>query len=280
MPFYGEYGYYKPAHHPIFSFSYALNMKRIVSLNANGLRSAINKGFREWIRENPFDLVCLQETKMDESHADPDYFAAESYHSYWHCAEKKGYSGVLILSKQKPNKVVTGFGIPEIDREGRMLLLDFDHFSICNCYFPSGSSSEERHAFKMKFLDAVYPLFVDMAKEKKNLIVVGDYNIVHQGIDIHNPERKDNPSGYRPEERAWLDKWFTELFLDSYRILYPDKIEFSWWSFRAGSYGKNKGWRIDYQSVTPTLKSKVLDFKHLREIRFSDHCPLEAHYKL
>jgi exodeoxyribonuclease-3 len=132
----------------------------------------------------------------------------------------------------------------------------------------------------MQFLKDVYPVFQNLVDKKTNLIVVGDYNIVHQELDIHNPERKDNPSGYRPEERAWLNNWFTELFEDSFRILNPDKKEFSWWSYRAGSYNKDKGWRIDYHSVSKPLKSKVIDFKHHKDLRFSDHCALEAAYDL
>lgn len=255
-------------------------MKRIISLNTNGLRSAIAKGFKEWLVEHSFDIVCIQETKMDASHADPDMFKAEGYHAFWSSAEKKGYSGVLILAKDKPKSVTVGFDIPLYDREGRMLLLEYEDFSICNCYFPSGSSGEDRHLFKMQFLKDVYPYFEKLVLSNRKLIVVGDYNIVHQDLDIHNPERKDNPSGFRPEEREWLNKWFTNLFKDSFRLVYPNKIEFSWWSFRAGSYGKNKGWRIDYHSVTDNLASSVVDYKHHREIRFSDHCPIEACYEI
>lgn len=255
-------------------------MKRIVSLNTNGLRSALTKGFREWIANNPFDLVCIQETKMDASHEDPNIFLEQGYHAYWHCAEKKGYSGVLVLSRTVPKEVTRGFGMPLYDREGRLLKLDFGDFILCNSYFPSGSSGEDRHLFKMQFLEDVYPYFEQMVQTKKPLIVVGDYNIVHRDADIHNPERKDNPSGFRPEERAWLDKWFQNLFKDSFRVVHPDKIEFSWWSFRAGSYNKNKGWRIDYQSVTPNLAPKVRDLIHHRDIRFSDHCPVEGIYEI
>lgn len=255
-------------------------MKKIISFNVNGLRSAIDKGFKEWIAQNDFDLVCIQETKMDASHADPDYFKELNYHSYWHCAEKKGYSGVLILAKEKANQVQLGTGKEVYDREGRLIVLDYPGFSLANCYFPSGSSGEDRHQFKMKFLEDMYPEFKKMNEQKPNLIVVGDYNIVHQGLDIHNPERTDNPSGYRPEERAWLDHWFKELFYDSFRLLNPEKKEYSWWSYRAGSYGKDKGWRIDYQSISKSLKDKVKAFRHHREIRFSDHCPLEAQYDI
>ncbi len=255
-------------------------MKKIVSFNVNGLRSAISKGFNEWVAKNDFDFICLQETKMDASHADPEYFNSLGYHTIWHCAEKKGYSGVLVMCKEKPLAIQLGTGIDVYDREGRLIVLDYPGFSLANCYFPSGSSGEERHQFKMGFLEAMYPVYKNMVHQKTNLIVVGDYNIVHQELDIHNPERTDNPSGYRPEERAWMNQWFNELFIDSFRLLYPDKKEYSWWSYRAGSYGKDKGWRIDYQSISKSMKDTVRSFKHLREIRFSDHCPLEASYDI
>ncbi|MEO6190314.1 MAG: exodeoxyribonuclease III [Saprospiraceae bacterium] len=255
-------------------------MKKIVSLNVNGLRSAVQKGFTEWLKENDFDLVCIQETKMDESFADPDMFFAQGYKAYWHCAVKKGYSGVLVLSKTEPNSVQIGCGIEKYDREGRFIRLDFEDWSLMNIYIPSGTSGDERHEFKMQFLQDIYPWFKDLLYKHKKLIVVGDYNIVHKELDIHNPERKDNPSGYRPEERAWLDAWFTEMFDDSFRIVKPQEKEFSWWSFRAGSYNKDKGWRIDYQSISKPNKNLLKEFTHLREIRFSDHCPLVASYDI
>ena len=193
---------------------------------------------------------------------------------------KKGYSGVMTLTKEEPLSVVHGCGIPEYDREGRFVLLDFGQWSLLNVYIPSGSSGEDRHEFKMKFLDRTLPFFKECIRKYKNLIVVGDYNIVHEDIDIHNPERKDMPSGFRPEERSWLHTWFSELFVDSFRVIHPSVQEFSWWSYRAGSYDKNKGWRIDYHSITPGLKDSVKSFEHQRKYRFSDHCPLVAEYEI
>lgn len=255
-------------------------MKRIVSFNVNGLRSAVQKGFNDWLRKSNFDIVCLQETKMDISYADPEMYSALGYTSYWHCAEKKGYSGVLILSREKPDSVHIGCGIEPYDREGRFIRLDFGDWSVMNAYFPSGSSSEERHSFKMSFLQDIYPWIKTLLYQRKKLILVGDYNIVHKELDIHNPQRKDNPSGYRPEERAWLDAWYNELFDDSFRVVFPDLQAFSWWSYRAGSYNKNKGWRIDYQSISKPFGNLVKDYKHHREIRFSDHCPIEGVYDI
>ncbi len=255
-------------------------MKKIVSFNVNGLRSAVQKGFNDWLKNSAYDIICIQETKMDVSFADPDLFYEQGYKAYWHCAKKKGYSGVLILSKLEPNNISIGCGIEKYDDEGRIIRLDFPDFSILNIYIPSGSSGEDRHEFKMKFLEDIYPWFKELLYTHKKLIVVGDYNIVHKDLDIHNPERKDNPSGYRPEERAWLDAWYNELFDDSFRIVKPNVKEFSWWSYRAGSYGKDKGWRIDYQSISKPFGNLVKDYTHLRDIRFSDHCPIVATYDI
>lgn len=255
-------------------------MKKIVSFNVNGLRAAQQKGLNDWLAKHQFDCVCFQETKMDSSMADPDYFAELGYECYWHCAEKKGYSGVLTLTKTKPKTIQYGIGIDTYDREGRMVMVDFDNWSLVNCYFPSGSASEERHQFKMLFLEDCLPKFKEIIEKKKNVILVGDYNIVHLDIDIHNPSRKDNPSGFRPEERAWMDTWYAELFDDSFRKINPNESAYSWWSYRAGSYQKDKGWRIDYQSISKSFSNTVLDYKHHRDIRFSDHCPIEGVYDI
>ncbi|MEP7195046.1 MAG: exodeoxyribonuclease III [Saprospiraceae bacterium] len=255
-------------------------MTKVVSYNVNGLRSAVQKGFTDWLKNIDYDVIGIQETKMDSSYADEDMFFAQGYKAYWHCAEKKGYSGVLILSKKEPLNIEYGCGIPEYDREGRIIRADYDGWSLLNMYIPSGTSGEERHEFKMKFLQNIYPWLKELLYKHKKLIVIGDYNIVHKEMDIHNPQRKDNPSGYRPEERAWLDAWYNELFEDSFRIIKPDAREFSWWSYRAGSYGKDKGWRIDYQSISKPHGNLVKNYEHLKEIRFSDHCPILGDYNL
>ena len=255
-------------------------LKRIVSYNVNGLRSAMQKGLEDFLEGQNFDLVCFQETKMDRSFEDPDLFSSLGYKAYWHCAEKKGYSGVLTLSREIPDAVHYGCGMENYDREGRVIRLDFGEWSVVNAYFPSGSVSEERHAFKMRFLQDFYPWVRDLLKTRPKTILVGDYNIVHLSLDIHNPDRKDNPSGYRPEERAWMDEWFGTFFDDAFRSVRPEAQEFSWWSYRAGSYQKNKGWRIDYQSISKPFGHLVEDYRHHRDIRFSDHCPVEAVYRL
>ena len=245
---------------------------KIATFNVNGLRALSKKGFWPWFKEKNIDIIGLQEIKIKEDEVNKAEFDMLGYHSYWHSAEKKGYSGVATLSKPEAKNVVKGMGIEEYDKEGRVLRTDFDDFTLVNVYIPSGSSGEHRHQFKMKFLHDFYDYISELKKEQENLIVIGDYNIVHTRLDIHNPDRKDNPSGYRPDERAWLDKWFSSGFYDAFRLIYPDKIQFSWWSYRAGARPRNKGWRIDYISVTDKLKDKVRDVTFYSDIVFSDHC--------
>lgn len=247
---------------------------KIATLNINGYRAALKKGFLDWLKEEAPDVVCLQEVKIFEHQADVADIEALGYEHHWHSAEKPGYSGVATLSKKPVDRVIAGTGMEKYDREGRVIRTDIGDMTIVNAYFPSGSSSEERHDFKMKFLADIRPWFSELLKERSKLIVCGDYNIVHRDMDIHNPERKDNPSGFRPEERAWLDEWFHSDFVDTFRHLHPDKREYSWWSYRAGSRGKNKGWRIDYISVTPSLTGSLFQAEHQKDAFFSDHCPL------
>lgn len=249
---------------------------KIASYNINGLRSAINNGFYDWLSEQQYDIICFQEIKSTQDQIDINLVDELGYHHYWHPAEKKGYSGVATFSKKEPDLIQEGMGISVYDREGRVLRTDFGDITLLNCYFPSGSSGEDRHEFKMQFLNDFAPYITALKKERPNLIIAGDYNIVHTRLDIHNPDRKDNPSGYRPDERAWMDQWFSEMgFIDAFRYLHPDSVEFSWWSFRAGSKKKNLGWRIDYISLTKPLKSRIVHAGHRPEVLFSDHCPLE-----
>ena len=247
---------------------------RIVSYNVNGIRAAIKKGLFDYIKENDFDIVCFQETKSQPEQVDLSELESYGYNAYWHSAEKKGYSGVLTISKQKADNTVIGLGIEKYDSEGRVIRTDFGDWSLLNCYFPSGSSGEERHAFKMDYLNDFRPWVENFLKDRPNTIIVGDYNVVHRELDIHNPTRKDNPSGYRPEERAWMDRYFEDLFTDAFRAKNPELIEFSWWSYRSGARAKNKGWRIDYQAVSKPIEDKILNARHDEAARHSDHCPL------
>lgn len=249
-------------------------MISIVSYNVNGIRSAISKSFWEWMQQEQPDIICLQETKALPSDVPILELEALGYRHFWHSAEKKGYSGVATFTKREPDNIVVGCGIDRYDREGRILRTDFGDWSLLNCYFPSGTTGEDRQAFKMGFLDDFYRWIEELKKERPRMIVVGDYNIAHREIDIHDPKGNKKSSGFLPEERAWMTKWFENGFTDAFRYKYPELVEYSWWSFRAGSRSKNKGWRIDYQSVTNNLKDKIADVRQLTSIVHSDHCPV------
>ncbi len=248
--------------------------QRIISYNINGIRAGIKKGLLEWMKEEDFDIVCFQETKAQPEQIDTGAFETMGYHHYWHSAEKKGYSGVGTLSKREPDDVILGCGIEKYDREGRIIRTDFDDVTLLNCYFPSGTSGDERQGFKMEFLADFFRWIKELKAERPKLIIVGDYNIAHTEIDIHNPKGNKNNSGFLPEEREWMTKWFSSGFTDAYRHLNPEKVEYSWWSYRAGARKNNKGWRIDYQSVSNPLKDKLQKAGQLNEAVHSDHCPV------
>ena len=248
---------------------------KLISYNVNGLRAALKKDLLDWVKKEDPDLFCIQESKSQAGQVPAELFENLGYHAYWHSAEKKGYSGVVTYSKQKASKVVEGMGMEKYDIEGRVLRTDYKDLTIVNLYLPSSSSGEERHKFKMEFLDDFGKWAKKLLKKRKQLIIVGDYNIVRLDIDIHNPTRKDKPPGFRPEERAWLQNWFDKDFVDAYRVLHPDQTdEYSWWSYRAGARKNNKGWRIDYISVSPQLEDKITAVRHGHEAVHSDHAAI------
>jgi len=247
----------------------------IVSYNVNGIRAALKKDLIGWLKANKsIDVFCVQETKAQFDQVDFSPFEDLGYNVYWEQAEKKGYSGVATFSKKKADKIVNGFGIKKFDDEGRILRTDYGDLTILNIYFPSGSASEERHTFKEKFLKEINPKIKKLREERKKMVVLGDYNVVHGDIDIHNPQRRDLPSGFRPWERKWMTRWFSQGFHDAFRIKHPEKQEFSWWSYRSGARRKNKGWRIDYISVSDPLKETIKDAGHYGDAVHSDHCPV------
>ena len=247
---------------------------KIISYNVNGIRAAIKKGLVEWIKANDFDIICIQETKASPEQVDMAPFEALGYQHFWHTAEKKGYSGVLTLTKNTPTLVKRGMDIAQYDKEGRLVRTDFDDWTLVNCYFPSGSSGELRQAIKFDFLKDMFEWINQLKKERSKIILVGDYNIAHEEIDIHNPKTNKKNSGFLPEEREWMTKWFANGFTDAFRFLEPEKVEYSWWSYRANARANNKGWRIDYQSVTDNLKDKLIKAQQLSDVKHSDHCPV------
>lgn len=249
-------------------------MKRILSYNVNGIRAAIKKGFIDWlITENP-DVVCLQETKAQPRQMNEEAFREIGYRIYAHSAVKKGYSGVAILSKEEPDQVAYGMGNEKYDVEGRIIRADFGDLSVMSVYFPSGTTGGPRQVFKMDFLADFQAYLSELRKERPNLVVSGDYNICRLWIDIHNPEKQQNTSGFLPEERNWFQQFVDNGYCDSFREIVPDPHHYSWWSYRAGSRARNKGWRIDYHMLSEPLKSKILSAGILPDVVHSDHCPV------
>jgi exodeoxyribonuclease-3 len=247
---------------------------KIISYNVNGIRSALTKGFATWLKEAAPDVICLQEMKVHKDDFDPKPFEALGYHCFLFDAAKKGYSGVAIFSKIKPDNVVYGTGIKQYDDEGRTVRIDIGDLSIISIYFPSGTTGDERQSVKMKFLDDVFGYLHQLEKTRKKLVVAGDYNICHREIDIHNPVSNKDTSGFKPEERAWMEKFFNSGFIDTFRHFNPQPHEYSWWSFRANARANNKGWRIDYISVTNNLEKNLVESKMFQQVKHSDHCPV------
>jgi exodeoxyribonuclease-3 len=247
---------------------------KILSYNVNGIRSAISKGFIEWLQYTNSDLVCLQEIKATTDQIPLGLFEKIGYYSYWHPAQKKGYSGVAILSKTLPKHVEFGCGIEKYDLEGRVIRADFDHFSLMSVYMPSGSSGDLRQSFKMQWLDDFHEYIANLRLTFPNLIISGDYNICHQAIDIHNPKSNAQSSGFLPAERAWLSQFIQNGFIDTFRLFNQEPHHYTWWSFRAGARNKNLGWRIDYHLATDALKKCLNRSIILPEAKHSDHCPI------
>ncbi|MEM9819642.1 MAG: exodeoxyribonuclease III [Bacteroidota bacterium] len=247
---------------------------RIVSYNVNGIRAAIKKGFLDWMKDHDFDILCLQETKAHRDQVPVEEIEALGYHHHWHSAEKKGYSSVATFSKVAPSQVIAGCGIEKYDQEGRILRTDFGKWTLLNCYFPSGTSGDLRQDFKYEFLADFHNWIEELKKERPRLIIVGDYNIAHTENDIHNPKSNKNSSGFLPDERDWMSKWFESGFTDAFRHVHPEKTEYSWWSYRANARANNKGWRIDYQSVSNNMKKKIIEAHQLTTAKHSDHCPV------
>ena len=251
---------------------------KILSYNVNGIRAALNKGFADWLQAAQPDVLCLQETKALKEQVDTSIFEQLGYEHHWHSAQKKGYSGVAILTKTKPLNVEQGTGIPHIDFEGRVMRADFHEVSVISLYLPSGTNLD-RLDYKFKFMDDFQAYIDQLRKKHPRLVICGDYNICHQAIDIHDPVRNKNVSGFLPEERAWIDRFMNNGFVDSFRHLNPQPHQYSWWSYRANARNNNKGWRIDYNLVSDNLKQNIQRAYLLPDARHSDHCPVGLELK-
>lgn len=246
---------------------------KIISYNINGIRAALKKNLINWIQSESPDIICFQEIKANKEQFDFEIFNSLGYYNFWFSAQKKGYSGVAILSKIEPKKIKYGTGINHIDFEGRVIRADFEKFSVISLYLPSGTNNL-RLNYKLKFMDDFLDYINNLKQEFPNLIICGDYNICHKHIDIHDPIRNKNVSGFLIEERMWLDKFLELGFTDSFRLLNKNPNEYSWWSYRANSRQNNKGWRIDYNLVSNSIKENIYKSYILSDVCHSDHCPV------
>ena len=254
---------------------------RIISYNVNGIRAAIKKGFFDWLKKNPADVICVQETKAEKENVDHQLFKDMGYDDYWYSAQKKGYSGVAVFTRIKPGKVEFGSGHQLSDDEGRVLQMDFGDVRLINAYFPSGTSGDIRQDFKYKWLDEFYIYLNKLKKKYPKIILCGDYNIAHKEIDIHDPKGNKNSSGFLPDERAWMDKFYSSGWIDTFRQYHPEPHRYSWWSQRFPTVRlQNKGWRIDYINVTEPLKKQLKDAEIFPDIKHSDHCPVYLEVKI
>ena len=247
---------------------------KIVSYNVNGIRAALKKGFLEWLVATDPDVICLQEIKAQEEQLDLGVFESAGYpYNYWFSAQKKGSSGVAILSKIKPKNIVYGTGIESMDFEGRNIRADFSDISVMSMYLPSGTNIQ-RLEHKFEYMDLLQNYVDELKKELPNLVICGDYNICHEAIDIHDPVRNKNVSGFLPEERAWMTNFLKSGFIDAFRALNNAPHQYSWWSYRANARANNKGWRLDYTLVSTPLKENIKRAVILTEAVHSDHCPV------
>ncbi|MFN8207377.1 MAG: exodeoxyribonuclease III [Bacteroidales bacterium] len=253
---------------------------RIFSYNVNGLRAAIGKGFWNWLEKEQPDMIGLQEIKANPDQVGLLELEALGYHSYWFPAKKPGYSGTALFSKIPAKKVVMGMNQGAYDDEGRVLIADFDDFTMLTAYFPSGTTGDVRQDFKMKFLEDFLKFSDSLQQQKKKLLICGDFNICHKPIDINHPNKHTRMSGFLPEEREWMDRFTTSGFTDTFRVFNQESEQYSWWSYRANSRAKNLGWRIDYHMTSPGLTPHLSAASILKEVSFSDHCPVAVELKL
>lgn len=247
---------------------------KIYSWNVNGIRAIQKKGFIDWVTKEQPDILCIQETKANIEQLDEEIVNIEGYYSYFNSAERKGYSGVATYTKIKPLSVKCGIGIEKFDSEGRVIITEYSEFTLLNIYFPNGQKDEERLNYKMEFYDSILDYCNDLKSQGKRLIISGDYNTAHREIDLKNPKSNEKTSGFLPIERAWIDKFISHGYIDTFRHFYFDKVKYSWWSYKFRAREKGVGWRIDYHFVSDNLIDNVKGAEILDGVMGSDHCPV------
>ncbi|UEX77574.1 exodeoxyribonuclease III [Sediminicurvatus halobius] len=251
----------------------------ITSANLNGIRAAARKGFFDWLPEESPDILCVQETKAQRAQLTDDFYFPPGYRAWFADAERKGYSGVALYANREPDEVVTGIGMPEIDREGRWLEARFGDLAVVSFYMPSGSSGEHRQDVKDAFMEPFLARLQALRESGRELIICGDWNIAHTARDLRNWRSNQKNSGFLPHERAWMDRLFGEAgFVDAFRVVNDQDHQYTWWSYRGRAWDNNTGWRIDYHVITPGLRDRVLDARIHTGQRFSDHAPLTLDY--
>jgi exodeoxyribonuclease-3 len=253
---------------------------KLVSWNVNGIRSIHKKGFLQWVQRENADVVCLQETKIDAAQLTDDLKNLKGYTSYFSHAEKKGYSGVAIYTKEKPVSVKEGLGITRFDQEGRLLLAEYGDFALANVYYPNGKASEVRLKYKLDFYDAFYDFADRLKQQGKKLIVCGDVNTAHRPIDLARPKENENISGFLPVERAWLDKFISAGYVDSFREVNQEPHNYTWWHMVTRARERNVGWRIDYFFISSNMKKQLVNATIDSNVMGSDHCPVTLTVKV
>ncbi|MDD3049793.1 MAG: exodeoxyribonuclease III [Candidatus Cloacimonetes bacterium] len=246
---------------------------KIVSWNVNGLRAIMNKGFFDFFSKTNYDILCLQETKLQSEQIPPEIKNA-SIHQYWNFAEKKGYSGVAIFTKEKPLSITNGIDNNTYNHEGRTIIAEYDNFYLINCYFPNGQMNNERLQFKLGFYESMFSTLERLRKSGKGIIVLGDFNTAHKEIDLKNPKENENTSGFLPIERAWLDKLMNNGWVDTFREFDKSPEQYTWWTYRFGARKRNIGWRIDYVFINNEIRKHLKNAFIWQNIQGSDHCPL------
>lgn len=246
------------------------NDLKILSWNVNGLRAAAKKGLRDWILEQNPDILCLQETKAQKEQLPGEIREIPGYHSFFASAQRPGYSGVAIYSKKEPQRVQIGFGVDDFDREGRVLIADYEDFSLLNCYFPNGSASPERLAYKMAF----YEFLLTYLQDRQSTIVCGDVNTAHTELDLARPKENEKVSGFLPQERDWIDRFLQSGYVDTFRMYHTEGEQYTWWDMKTRARSRNVGWRLDYFFAPEALKKRIKDAFILSEVLGSDHCPI------